>query len=269
MRTFFIFSLPHSRTAWLTNFMTHGNAHCFHEALISCHRVSDLKPIFEGTKKPIVGNADCLNALVADDIMAAFPESRLVVVERNPDKVEQSLSALGSWNPDMVRWMRNELEQVKAKYAPLIMPYEALSTPEGCKLVWNYCIGDFSDGTSFDHRRWEMLDALNVQIDLEKHTRKVARYRDSLDYLLRDYYPWRWKELAAVYLRPQHELPSREVPCESEAMRQWLDRLGMTENQYRALTDTGLNDFVAINPTCPLREWVGGVLELVHERRGA
>ncbi len=232
---------------------------------MSCRRASDLRPIFEGTKKPIVGNCDCLNALVADDLLAAFPESRIVVVERKLEEVEQSLSALGSWSPDMVMWMRDGLEHVKAKYAPLIVPYEALGTSEVCKRVWDHCIGD---GTPFDYERWKMLDGLNVQVVLEKHIRKVARNRESLDYLLRDYYPWHWKELTALYLRPQQELPSRDVPCEPEAMAEWLGYLGMDEGQYRALTDTGLAEFATLNPSFPLREWIGSVLELVHERRG-
>lgn len=272
MRTFFIFSLPRSRTAWLANFLTHGNTHCFHEALISCHRASDLRPIFEEAKKPIVGNCDCLNVLVADDLLATFPESRIVVVERDIEEVGESLSALGSWSPDMVMWMRDGLEHVKAKYAPLVVPYEALGTLEGCEQIWNLCIGPLASsgdsGTHFDRRRWEMLDALNVQVGLEKHMVRVARNRDGLDYLLRDYYPWHWKELAAVHLG-QRELPSQEMSCEPGTMRQWLDRLGMTEDRYRALTDASLADFCTFNPTTPLRDWVGGVLELVHERRGA
>lgn len=264
MRTFFIFSLPRSRTAWLANFLTHGDAHCFHEALISCHRASDLRPIFEEAKKPIVGNSDCLNALVADDLLTAFPESRLVVIERNIEEVEESLSALGSWDRSMIAWMREGLEHVKAKHGPLVVPYETLGTPDGCKQVWDHCIG----GTPFDYARWETLDALNVQVDLEKHTVRVARNRDSLDYLLRDYYPWHWKELAAVHLG-QRDLPSWDEPCEPGAMRPWLDHLGMTEDRYRTLTDASLADFCTFNPTTPLRDWVGDVLELVHERRGA
>lgn len=264
MRTFFIFSLPRSRTSWLANFLTYGDARCFHEALISCHRASDLRSIFEETKKPTVGNSDCLNALVADDLLAAFPESRLVVIERNLEEVEESLSALGSWDRGMIAWMREGLEHVKAKHDPLVVPYETLGTPEGCKRVWDHCIAE----TPFDQARWEMLDALNVQVDLEKHTARVARNRDALDHLLRDFYPYHWRVLAAERLE-QRELPSVDVPCQPEAMAEWLDRLGITEDRYRALTDASLADFCAFNPAMPLRDWVGGVLELVHERRGA
>ncbi len=77
-----------------------------------------------------------------------------------------------------------------------------------------------------------------------------------------------WNELTAVYLR-QYDLPSWDAPCEPEVMGRWLDRLDMTATDYMQQTNTNLSDFCALNPEWPLRAWLGTVLELVHERRGA
>lgn len=74
-----------------------------------------------------------------------------------------------------------------------------------------------------------------------------------------------WDGLAAVYLR-QYRLPRWDAPCEPEAMRQWLDRLDMTEAAYMRWTKTSLVDFFTLNPTWPLRAFIGTVLEMVDEQ---
>lgn len=72
--------------------------------------------------------------------------------------------------------------------------------------------------------------------------------------------------LAAVYL-PRYNLPRWDIPCEPEAMRLWLDRMDMTEAEYVRQTNTSLDDFCALNPTWPLRAWLGTVLEMDRECR--
>lgn len=76
-----------------------------------------------------------------------------------------------------------------------------------------------------------------------------------------------WDDLAAKHL-PRHDLPAWDVSCSPEAMARWLDRLNLTEKQYSQAANTGLADFCALNPTWPLRAWIGSVLELDQERRG-
>lgn len=73
-----------------------------------------------------------------------------------------------------------------------------------------------------------------------------------------------WDRLAAVCL-PRHNLPRWDVPCSPEAMERWIDRLDLTEKEYSQATNTSLADFCALNPTWPLRAWLGTVLEMKHE----
>jgi len=76
-----------------------------------------------------------------------------------------------------------------------------------------------------------------------------------------------WDQLAAKYL-PRYDLPAWGTPCDPEAMRRWLDRLGLTEHDHLKATATSLREFVALNPNWPLRAWIGTALELVeHEEK--
>ncbi|MHB1140668.1 MAG: hypothetical protein ACYC1T_02765 [Sulfuricaulis sp.] len=76
-----------------------------------------------------------------------------------------------------------------------------------------------------------------------------------------------WGELAGKYL-DRYNLPAADVPCDPTAMARWLDRLDMTEKQYSQATNTGLADFCALNPTWPLRAWIGLILEFQAENLG-
>lgn len=70
-----------------------------------------------------------------------------------------------------------------------------------------------------------------------------------------------WNELAAKHL-PRYDLPAWGVPCDMEAMRRWLERIGLSEKRYEKLTATSLGEFIELNPSWPLRAWIGLSLEL-------
>ena len=74
-----------------------------------------------------------------------------------------------------------------------------------------------------------------------------------------------WLELAQRHLT-SYDLPRWSEECQLPKMQLWLDRVGMTENDYLKLTNTTLNKFMSLNPTWPLRAFVGFLLE-VHDER--
>lgn len=76
----------------------------------------------------------------------------------------------------------------------------------------------------------------------------------------------RWGELAAKHLA-RFNLPAWSVPCSPEEMRRWLDRLDMTERDHFRMTATNLSDFIKLNPSWPLRAWIGLACELAAEVR--
>lgn len=70
-----------------------------------------------------------------------------------------------------------------------------------------------------------------------------------------------WDELARQHLG-RYNLPAWSVPCDTDAMRRWLDRLDLNERDHLRVTATSLDDFIAMNPAWPLRAWIGLMLEI-------
>lgn len=158
MRAFFICALPRSRTAWLANFLTHGIAHCYHEALLHCASINDLVPMFQRPQKLVVGNSDCANALFMPALQAQFPGSPIVVIDRPIEECADSLHAIGIDNDESLLLMYAAIKEIKARYRPLVIDYKDLGR-DGCRAIWEHCIGE-----GFDEARWELLDELDIQI---------------------------------------------------------------------------------------------------------
>ncbi len=70
-----------------------------------------------------------------------------------------------------------------------------------------------------------------------------------------------WKALAGKHL-PRHVLPKPDSPCTVESTERWLHRLDMTPDDYAALTNTTLAEFIALNPRWPLCAFIGTVMEI-------
>lgn len=69
-----------------------------------------------------------------------------------------------------------------------------------------------------------------------------------------------WRELASA---AGFRLPVRTEPCTTKRMAQFLRRMGVSHDRYKAEAGHSLADFVALNPYWPLYAWVGTTLELV------
>lgn len=69
-----------------------------------------------------------------------------------------------------------------------------------------------------------------------------------------------WRELASD---AEVRLPVRTEPCTVSRMRQYLRRLGISNERYKAEAGQSLADFVALNPSWPLYAWLGTTLEIM------
>ncbi len=167
MTPFFICALPRSRTAWLANFLTYGGAFCFHEALLGCRSVDDLKPLFASAHAQgaaVVGNSDCGNALVIDRLLSVFPGARVVVVERPIDECIASLrDDLGIEQDGGCDLIARALDRIKQAHDPLVVRYSDLDQEATARAIWAHCVG-----VPFDARRWSMLDGLVVEVHKTK-----------------------------------------------------------------------------------------------------
>ena len=67
----------------------------------------------------------------------------------------------------------------------------------------------------------------------------------------------KWDELAEN--QTNYRLPDWDVPCAVAKMKEWEKRLDITD--YQEVTQTSRQDWMALNPTWPLRAYVGLLLE--------
>ena len=171
MRTFFVLSLPRSGTAWLSNFLTWGNAHCFHEVSYGCESLDDIKKAFSNANMPVVGSADTATCMFADKLHEAFPGSKFLIVIRDKEAVRQSLQHNGFDDSglDMLGRALSDAARNEELDGATI-PFEALFTQTGMRQVWEF----LEMQGPFPWQRLEMLRDMNIQ--------DVARFQCTTPY---------------------------------------------------------------------------------------
>lgn len=161
VKTFFICSLPRSRTAWLSVFLTHGDSFCFHEPAVELSDFSQFRPLFESTGRQVVGTSDCGNAWIVDGLAREFPESRFVVVRRPLEAVRQSMLEMGLPDNGTLEKSAIMLDYTVRTYSHISIDADDLGDPEAVKMLCEYV------GAPFDIARFNLLAALNVQVNPE------------------------------------------------------------------------------------------------------
>jgi len=113
MNNFFITGLPRSRTAWLAAFMSSlDGVLCYHERLKDCADIEEYWRAMSVKGYEFVGNADCGIPMVTGS-----SHSKVVIIERDPDEVIDSLSRLFGdsfmFIPELVMEAKRALDKMK------------------------------------------------------------------------------------------------------------------------------------------------------------
>ncbi len=176
---FFVTGLPRSRTAWLANFLTCGDAFCFHDGLKYCRELEDLKKVFKRTSTSYVGNSDSALVLFYHELRDMFPGSKWLLVYRNFKECADSairLSFAGEETENILVDGAARLAAIRIAELELrnpnilIVDYETLDEPETVEAIVNHLTPDIE----FDRERFNLLDTLNVQIHEAKYLVSVA-----------------------------------------------------------------------------------------------
>ena len=176
MKPFFILSLPRSRTAWLANFLTYGESFCFHEALIERKGMRALQTRMEATGCPVVGNSDSGSILFYDELQDQFPEAKCVIVLRNPEEVVESLSGIGVFNSEgLVELAYARLLSLKNDHPTYY--FDSLGM-ENCKSIYEYLTEQ-----EFNPQRWELLNSLMIEVNVDFLHKKIMKNKDNLGVL--------------------------------------------------------------------------------------
>lgn len=84
--TFFITGLPRSRTAWLANWFTAGDAFCFHDASKNGWTAASIAGQLNSVQARFVGDSDSGLLPVASDIVDLFPDARWLFVRNTVER---------------------------------------------------------------------------------------------------------------------------------------------------------------------------------------
>ena len=76
-----------------------------------------------------------------------------------------------------------------------------------------------------------------------------------------------WEDLAEKMM--PYRLPEWSVRPTIQLMKEWMKRLGIREVIYMESMNTSLKTWIRLNPTWPLRAFVGVLLEYKYQRQNS
>jgi len=177
---FFITGIPRSRTAWLANFLTWGNAFCHHDLLRLGCSVPALRRNLEATRAEIVGDSDSALLHFAPQLVREFPTARWLLVKRPSAECARDFVSYFKAHPYPGIPPLTEAEAA-ALFLKAAAQCEALRdiVPAGCLLEMSHTELDSVPGLQrvwewllptlpFDTARAAMLNTFNVSIISEK-----------------------------------------------------------------------------------------------------
>ena len=135
------FAMPRSGTAWLSNFLTYGEAsYCRHEALYGCNSIDAYEESIESLGTPVRGSIDTAAGVVASAMVAKLQPLgyRFFVIVRPAEEVSRSLKTISCGDATLpavgngIHWL--------LKHAPgtPVLKYESLFTHRVLSFLWRY-----------------------------------------------------------------------------------------------------------------------------------
>jgi hypothetical protein len=188
---FVVFSLPRSRSAWLTHFLSYPPKRVGHDVIVYCDRVSDFVKLFADGMDGTCETATVLGHRLIRHLM---PTVKFAVVRRPLAEVVASLSRLGLAAPLGELEARDAmLDQVAAMPGTLSLQCDELDSPDWCRRLFEFCHGSEPE---FEIEWWAQCSRFNIQVEMGK---QVALLRERQSFMLS--------------LRREMMQLSRELPC--------------------------------------------------------
>jgi hypothetical protein len=164
LKTFLITGFPRSRTAWCANFLSYGSSFCFHEPSLDTP-VLQFPRLFAQAGLEYVGASDSGAVFYIDAFMKMFPESKIVLIKREPQEVVESMARLGFDFRAGARKFAQEIVKIEKRYEVLTVPFGALPAAE----IWQHCV----PGQPVNQMRLQMLEDFRVTVTEESASDKL------------------------------------------------------------------------------------------------
>lgn len=229
MNIFFIVGLPRSRTAWLANLLTNGDAFCFHEAARTVGTLEELAAKFKAGEGEyaFIGDAGPAIAEFMPSALSFFPEAKWVFIKRDVDEAYESyqrafpklaepggkFSALNDTLAAAYRTLSQEPDRA------IEVAYEDLEQEGECDRIHNFCLGRMMNAD-----RWKLLTGLRVTAIAEKARASLA--------------PWARRELTVK--------SQRRSAVDKDWEHLLRDICGSATGQWHKDAFEWLNDLMAI-----------------------
>lgn len=217
MTPFVVFSLPRSRSAWLSRLLTYGEWVCGHEELRHMRSLDDVRAWFS---QPYIGTCETAAAPWWRLLEQVAPGARVVVVRRPVDEVIASLMNLPKvvFDPAIlareIHHMDRKLGQITRRLPGVLsVRFEELSREDACAEVFEHCLPDYAH----DHAHWKALSGQNIQIDMRALMRHFVAFRPALEKLASIA---KHQTLAAMTLRPMRE--PEGITFQAETLDSWI-----------------------------------------------
>jgi hypothetical protein len=179
MPSFVVLSLPRSRSAWLSRFLTYGDWVCGHEELRHFRSLEDVNLWFD---QPFTGSAETAAAPWWRLLEKFAPDARVVVVRRSVEAVFDSLMALPGVQYDpavlmpLLAQLDCKLDQVAARVANVLsVNFDDLNDESVCAAVFEHCLP-----YKHDHDHWAALAPQNVQANMPALMRYMRAHQPAL-----------------------------------------------------------------------------------------
>lgn len=188
---FIVFSLPRSRSAWLTHFLSYPPKKVGHDIIVYCNHVSDFVKMYSDGMD---GTCETATVLAHRLIRHLMPSVKFAVIRRPRSEVVSSLAKFGVSAPEGELEARDAmLDQVSAMPGTLTLGYDMLDSPDWCRKLFDFC---HNGEPEFEIEWWAQCSRFNIQVDMGKQMTLLYERRDFL-----------------ASLRREMMKLSRELPC--------------------------------------------------------
>ena len=180
MPPFVVLSLPRSRSAWLSRFLTYGDWVCGHEEIRHLRTLDDAKLWFD---QPNIGTAETAAAPWWRLLDQFAPGARVLVVRRPVEDVVDSLMRLPGLTFErdtllktMTRLDR-KLDQIEARVPNVLsVSFSDLNDEATCAKVFEHCLP-----LKHDHDHWARLAPVNIQANMFALMRYMIAYAPAVE----------------------------------------------------------------------------------------
>lgn len=167
---FIIFSLPRSRTAWLSRFLSYGGKTCGHDLAVTSDGIEDLLFKIGGVDGTIETGAVIGQAIIRE----RFPKASIIVLRRREEEVLNSFKHLGvSVDENEIRRRAHLLDELSEVTGVHTIPYDSLKHEMCCAWLFTYCLR-----SAHNHAWWDTLRQINIQIDMEERLKLLIERQE-------------------------------------------------------------------------------------------